>query len=150
MTAPGRTAQRTPQDRFVLFPIGKRRFALGAEVVTELAKPDRLQSFPHTTPLLSGVLYRRGAVIPVCDVAQVLVGPDAPIRKFYLIAKRGVGSGEKEWTALPVTGECELAAAEMLPPAGKVEPYVRGLLAFAQEIVEVIDLDKLMEAEVTR
>ncbi len=145
-----RPMPRAASERFVLFPIGRRRFALAAEAVTELARPDRLQAFPHTTPLLSGVLYRRGAVIPVCDVAQVLVGPDAPSRKFYLIAKRTLPTGEKEWTAIPVTGECELAPADMLPPAGKVEPYVRGLLAFANEIVEVIDLDKLMEAEVAR
>ena len=30
-------------NSFVLFPLGKKRFALPAEVVTELARPDRLQ-----------------------------------------------------------------------------------------------------------
>src|SRR5262249_62416986 len=74
---------------YVLFPLGEKRFALPAETVTELARPDSLQTFPHRTPLLTGVLVRRGRVVPVCDVAQVLVGPaapPAPPRKFYLIA----------------------------------------------------------------
>src|SRR5512136_1523192 len=95
------------EKSYVLFPMGEKRFALPAEVVAELARPDHLQTFPHRTPLLAGVLVRRGRIVPVCDVAQVLLGPDAPPRKFFLIANCQVDS-RQEWTAVPVTGECEL------------------------------------------
>jgi len=130
-------------NSFVLFPIGKKRFALPAASVTELARPDREQSFPHTSKLLTGVLVRRGHIVPVCDVAPVLVGPEAPPRKFYLIATRKFADGT-EWTAIPVTGECELATTELLPPAGKLPKYVIGLLSFENEIVEVIELERLV------
>ncbi len=133
-------------DRYVLFPIGKKRFALPAEEVAELAKPDRLQMFPHTTPLMTGVLVRRGAIIPVCDVAQVLVGPSAPARRFYLIATHGTGRG-KYSMALPVTGECELTAAELRPQTGRLPDYVTGLLAMQDEIVEVLSLEALMSGD---
>ena len=133
---------------FVLFPLGKKRFALPADVVTELARPDRLQAFPHTTPLLSGVLVRRSHIVPVFDVAQVLIGPGAPARKFYLIATRRFGTAP-EWTAIPVSGECELTTAEVVAPAGKLPPYVVGLLSLEREIVELLDLEKLAEAEVS-
>ena len=43
------------ENRFVLFPLGGKRFALPASQVTELAQPDTLQTFPHTTKLLAGV-----------------------------------------------------------------------------------------------
>ncbi len=132
-------------EKFVLFPLGKRRFALRAEVVTELAQPDHLQTFPHTTPLLTGVLMRRGRIIPVLDVAQVLIGPDAPARKFYLIADRKF-AGTSEWTAVPVSGECELLKAEMGAPTGRLPKYVTGLLSLDDEIVQVIELDKLAAA----
>ena len=132
---------------FVLFPIGKKRFALPAATVTELARPDRLQSFPHTSKLLIGVLERRGHIVAVCDIAPLLIGPNAPPRKFYLIANRRFASGP-EWTAIPVTGECELTSAEMLPPTGKLPPYVAGLLSLEDEIVEVLDLEKLVATEV--
>jgi len=125
---------------FVLFPIGKKRFALPAEQVTELAQPDTLQSFPHTTPLHTGVLIRRNHVVPVFDIAQVLVGPSAPQRKFYLIANRNFGR-EMEWTAVPVTGECELLRLEKRPPTGRLPHYVIGLLSLKDEIVEVVDLN---------
>src|SRR5215471_3793683 len=95
---------------YVLFPLGEKRFALPAEGVTELARPDTLQTFPHRTPLLTGVLVRRGRIVPVCDVAQVLVGPEAPPRKFYLIANCKLDATQ-QLAAVPVTGECELASA---------------------------------------
>ena len=133
-------------EKFVLFPLGKRRFALRAAVVTELAQPDNLQKFPHTTPLLSGVLVRRGRIIPVLDVAQVLIGPDAPARKFYLIAARKFAR-DSEWTAVPVSGECELLNAEMVAPTGRLPKYVVGLLSLEGEIVEVIELEKLAAVE---
>lgn len=135
------------EKSFVLFPLGGKRFALPAETVTELARPDRLQTFPHTTPLVAGVLFRRGRVVPVFDVAPVLVGPQAPPRKFYLIANRSFGP-VRERTAIPVTGECTLTNSELLPPTGKLPAYVCGLLSLQDEIVEVLDLERLAAAEV--
>jgi chemotaxis signal transduction protein len=130
-------------EAFVLFPLGKKRFALPAERVTELARMDTMHTFPSTTPLVTGVLVRRGEVIAVCDVAQVLVGRDAPPRKFYLIAKRKFDTAE-ERTAIPVSGDCELTNSELLPRTGDLAGYVKGLLSLPDEIVEVIDLESLM------
>jgi chemotaxis signal transduction protein len=133
---------------YVLFPLGKKRFALPAEAVTELARPDSVQSFPHRTPLLTGVLVRRGRIVPVCDLAQVLVGPAAPPRKFYLIAncKR---ESRLELTAVPVTGECELTSAPRVPLSGGEPQYISGLLESGGQIIEIVALEKLVPAEVT-
>lgn len=136
----------TDSRQFVMFPIGSKRFALSADMVAELARPDRLQKFPHTTALFTGVLVRRGHVIPVCDIAEVLVGSGAPPRKFYLIITRHIGP-HTEWTALPVTGECELTPAEMVQSTGQLPEYVSGLLSLKDEIVEVIDIEKLISME---
>ena len=131
----------------MLFPLGKKRFALPAECVSELAHQDEPQAFPHTTPLLTGVVLRRNQIVPVADVAPVLVGPDAPLRKFYLVVNRP-GKIRAGRAAIPVTGECELADAEQLPVTGKLPAYVCGLLSLKDEIVEVLDIEKLMSAEV--
>lgn len=135
------------EKSFVFFPLGKKRFAFHAEDVTELAKPDRLQVFPHRTGLLAGVLVRRGRVVPVLDVAQVLVGPDAPPRKFYLIVNRQYGT-RQEWTAIPVTGECELVSATPGAPSGRMPHYVTAVLRLNDEVVEVVSLEKLVSDEV--
>ena len=135
------------ESTYVLFPLGAKRFALPAEAVAELARPDRVQCFPHTTPLFTGVLLRRGKIVPVCDVAPVLVGSAAPARRFYLIADCRFEGGAAEWAALPVNGECELCHASMIPPAGRLPHYVKGLLSLPGEIVEVLDLEKLVSLE---
>ena len=133
-------------ESFVLFPLGRKRFALPAGQVSELARPDVIHTFPSNTRMVTGVLLRRGEVIPVCDIAQVLAGKDAPPRKFYLIAKRKFEHVE-ESAAIPVSGDCELTSSELLPPTGKLAAYVGGLLSLEKEIVEVIDLEKLMSEE---
>ncbi|HLH06067.1 MAG TPA: chemotaxis protein CheW [Terriglobales bacterium] len=132
----------TATNSFVIFPMGEKHFALPADRVTELARVDQQQVLPHTTPFITGVLVRRNEVIPVWDIAPSLVGPDAPARKFYLIARRRFGSTE-ECSAIPVTGDCELLNQEITAPVGKVAPYVEGLLSLQNELVEVINLEKL-------
>ena len=134
------------EKSYVLFPLGAKRFAFPAEIVTELAKPGRLQAFPHRTALLTGVLARRGRIVPVCDVAPALIGPDAPARKFYLIANRQF-ENRREWTAIPVTGECELASAEPHEPENTRPEYVTGVLSLGGETVEVVSLERLIALE---
>jgi chemotaxis signal transduction protein len=139
------------QRSFVLFPMGKKRFALPAEQVNELARPrhqreEELQSFPHTTPLVAGVILRRNQIVPVADVAALLIGPSAPERKFYLVIQRKI-DGHAARIAIPVTGECELTEATQEPATGKLPDYVCGLLSLSDEIVEVLDLERLMPGE---
>ena len=133
----------TQDNRFVLFPMGERRFAFPADAVEELARPDHLQSFPHSSPLLSGVLVRRGKIVPVLDIAQLLVGPHAPARKFYLITNRKFDT-RAERTAIPVTGECELATLDPRPKQEKQPAYVTGMVMAGEEAVAIVDLDKLL------
>jgi chemotaxis signal transduction protein len=140
------------RDNFVVFPLGKKRFALSAEYVSELSRQrehgeEEQQTFPHTTRLLTGVVLRRNQIVPVADIASALIGPEVPERKFYLIVNLSV-RGKVNRAAVPVTGECELAEAERLPVSGKLPPYVSGLLSLNDEIVEVLDLERLMSAEV--
>ena len=139
------------EQAYVLFPMGRKRFALPAEQVSELARPrgqaqEEMQWFPHTTPLLTGVIVRRNQIVPIADVAPLLVGPDAPERKFYLVVQREV-QGRSARIAIPVTGECELAAATQQPGASKLPEYVCGLLSLSNEIVEVLDIERLLPME---
>ena len=136
----------TPGQSFVIFPLGPRRFALKAEYVTELARPDSVQTFPHTTRLITGVLVRRSRIIPVCDIAYALINEVPPLRKYYLIAKRQMASGV-ELAAIPVSGDCELAVGEVKPSPGRLPHYATGVLPLQNELIEVIDLDKLLDGE---
>jgi len=136
-------AQATARDSYVLLQVGNRRFALRADIVSELAPAVRLHNFPHATPLVVGVIVRRGRIVPVYDVAPVLLGRGSSVHRFYLIARRQFGNAT-EASAIPVTGECELASGEAHPPEMGRQRYIAGTLPVGSEDVDVLDLDVLL------
>jgi chemotaxis signal transduction protein len=140
MSAMGNVAENAGANSFVLLQIGNRRVALPAALVAELAPPVRLHTFPHTAPLLAGVIVRRGRVVPVIDTEPVLGGKSPMSHRFYLIAHRRVGA-QNELGAIPVNGECELAGGDMQPPAMDRPAYVAGTIAVGEDSVDVLNLD---------
>jgi chemotaxis signal transduction protein len=127
---------------FVLLRLGDRRFALAAYHIAELVAPSRIFRFPHRTPKVEGVILRRGRIIPVCDVGDILIGKSILARRFYLLAVRDYVF-QKEWVAIPVTGECELISTELTPAGESDAPHVAGWLSHNGEIIEVLNMDAL-------
>lgn len=127
---------------FVLLRLGERRFAVAADGTAELVAPSRVFRFPHKTAKIEGVILRRGRIVPVCDIAETLIGKYLTSRRFYLIALRHYGQ-RTEWVALPVTGECELINAELTPASASDEPHVAGWLSHGGDVIEVLNLDIL-------
>jgi len=127
---------------FVLLRLGERRFAVSAGDIAELVAPSRVFRFPHRTPKMEGVILRRGRIVPVCDVAETLIGKHLSSRRFYLIALRHYEQ-RTEWVALPVTGECELITAELTVASESDEPHVAGWLSHDGDVIEVLNLDVL-------
>jgi len=127
---------------FVLLRLGERRFAVSATQIAELVAPSRVFRFPHRTPKLEGVILRRGRIVPVCDVSEMLLGKRLTSRRFYLIALRNYGA-QREWVAVPVTGECELINAEMMSAGESDAPHVAGWLSHDGDVIEVLNLDVL-------
>jgi chemotaxis signal transduction protein len=140
------TATAIEKDSFVVLQLGGRRFALPAGIVSELAPPVRLNEFPHQTPVVCGVIVRRGRVIPVYDVSPLLLGKHSPAGRFYLVATRRFGS-HGELSAIPVDGECELVNAEVLPTPNDSPNYIAGMLALGDDRVEVLDFENLVRAD---
>jgi chemotaxis signal transduction protein len=127
---------------FVLLRLGERRFAVAATQISELVAPSRIFRFPHRTPKLEGVILRRGRIVPVCDVAEALLGKGLVSRRFYLIAVRHY-KDKTEWVALPVSGECELIAAEMMAAGDSDAPHVAGWISHNGEVIEILNIDAL-------
>jgi len=144
------TSAAPSRPTFVLFPLGSKRFAIPAAAVKELAVQGHRQAIPVTTPLMSGLLVRRGQIVPVCDAAAVLSNSQVERKGLYLIANREFENGAQEWTAIEVSGDCELCTAELLAPTGKLPDYVTGLLSLHDEIVEVLDVDRLANSAVRK
>jgi chemotaxis signal transduction protein len=132
----------TELQSFVLLRLGDRRFAVAANEIAELVAPSRVFRFPHHTSEVEGVILRRGRIVPVCDVAEKLMGKGLASRRFYLITQRRYAA-QTEWVALPVTGDCELINAEMTLPSDTDAPHVSGWLSHAGDVIEVLNLAAL-------
>jgi len=135
-------AETTTASSFVVLQLGSRLFALPSETVIELAPPVRLHRFPHTSRLLSGVIVRRGRIVPVYDAASVLIGRSSSGQRFYLIARRSA-EGRGDFVAIPVNGECELATGEMLQPSSDRPAWVIGTLLIGRDTIDVLDFGAL-------
>lgn len=125
---------------FVLLQVGDRRVALRSEVVSELAPPVRLHVFPHSSRFITGVIVRRGRIVPVYDANSVFAPQKSSAQRFYLITHRSLGK-TSELGAIPVNGECELVSAELQPPAAERPAYVSGTIAIGEESLDVLDLE---------
>jgi len=132
--------ENAQRDSFVLLQLAERRFALPAEGVAELAPPVRLHTFPHTSSLLSGVIVRRGRILPVYDAARALSGKSSLAHRFYLVARRRFGE-TSEMSAIPVDGECELVTGEARPRSEAAPPYICGEIAVGDESVGILDIE---------
>lgn len=134
--------EQTDTRSCVLLRLGERRFALAADQVAELAAPSRIFRFAHHTPEIEGVILRRGRVVPVCDIAEKLIGKRLGQRRFYLIATRRQGES-LDWIALPVSGQCELIRADLTPAGASDSPHVSGWLSHDGEVIELLNLKAL-------
>jgi chemotaxis signal transduction protein len=131
---------------FVLVPIGNRKMAFPVESVIELVASSREQRIPHRTPWLSGVIVRRGRVVPVCDVRRLL-GEEASVPGSFHLIVESQAKGTRDWYAIPVVGECRLASAETTLPAQDCAEHVAGILPVGDERVEILDLGKLIQRQ---
>jgi chemotaxis signal transduction protein len=129
-------------ESFVLLRLSERRFAVAAGDIAELVAPSRIFRFPHQTKEVEGLVVRRGRIVPVIDVAARLLGRRLADRRFYLIAQRRYAAGT-EWIAIPVTGDCELIFADMIPASEADLPHVAGWLSHDGDVIEVLNLNAL-------
>jgi chemotaxis signal transduction protein len=91
---------------------------------------------------MEGVILRRGRIVPVCDVSEALLGKRLSSRRFYLITARQYGT-QREWVAVPVSGECELINAEVTAAGESDAPHVAGWLSHDGDVIEVLNIDTL-------
>jgi chemotaxis signal transduction protein len=129
---------------FVVFQVGMRRVALPRDSVAELIASPVLFSFPHTTPLVTGVALRRGRILPVLDLGPSLLGEASSAARFFLVVERRIFN-RPERCAVPVHGECELVTGIMLPPVSG-EEFVSGSLELNGKRIDVLDLEKAIAA----
>lgn len=137
-------AENQAGPSFLVLRVGTRRIALPREEVAELIASPQLFSFPHTTPLISGVVLRRGRILPVLDLGPCVLGKPSPATRFFLVVERQI-SNQPEKCAIPVQGGCELVSGVMRPGEHELD-FMAGWLDIDGDQIEVLDLERAITA----
>jgi len=140
---------------FLLFELGKDRYALDARQVVEVLPLVGIKQVPQAPPSVAGILNYRGGPVPVIDVSQLTLGrpaerrlstrivlvhypgADGHNRLLGLIAERATQTVRREETDFVASGVTNEAASYL----GPVATDTRGLLQW-------LDARTLLPAEV--
>lgn len=140
---------------FLLFRLGKDRYAIDARQVVEVLPLIAVKRIPQAPPAVSGALNYRGRTVPLIDLSQLALGRPAEPRLSTRIVMVNYpdASGRSRLLGLlaeHVTDTLSCAASDFkdsgvsLPDA----PYLGPVATDAQGLVQWIQIDQLLPAEV--
>jgi chemotaxis-related protein WspB len=75
------------------FHVGSNRFALPCAGVVELVPLVELRTLPKAPPAIAGVFTYRGTIVPVIDLAQLMLGTASNVRLSTRIAVVNIAAG---------------------------------------------------------
>ena len=135
----------------LLFLLGGERYALPCERVETVVPLVRLRSLPHAPAAVAGLLNYRGALVPVIDLAQlVLQRPCVERLNTRIILARFRRAPDWEHLLGLLTErvidtlQCEPETA--LPTGVRIEttPFLGGLVQTGEGLAQFVLLDELL------
>lgn len=147
---------RGTEVQLIVFSLGGERYALEIDNVKEIVPSPRVSQLPHAPEFVKGVANIRGFVMVILDLEQ----------KFRLFGKGGDVSGNKAYTmvikndrfrvgllvnevpnTLKLDGDQILSSAGIMNNTVLDETYIKGLINQGEEMIILLDMVELMEAE---
>ena len=136
---------------FILFQLGRDRYALDAAQVAEVLPLVQVKKIPHAPAGVAGVFTYRGAPVPVLDLSQLALGRAARSRLStrVLLVNYPDASGAKRLLGLIAENATETLRRE---PAdfvasgvkADVAPYLGPVATDPRGLIQWIAVDKLL------
>lgn len=153
---PLRTAEVAAATAHVVFRLGSRVMAVPLAAVSEIARPPRFTRLPHVPSWVLGIANLRGDIVSILDL------------KGFFSGKVGQSSHEQRMLALRPAGD-EVRTAVLVDSVdgiqafedariarvtrgfdGEVAPFARGLYQTENELIVVLDADRLLQSKPMR
>lgn len=137
------------QEKNVVFRVGEDLFAAGVHSVERVLRHQAARPIPDVPEWVDGVIEYRGRVVPLINLRRRFELPEMEARPETRTIVLNAGS---EWIAVTVDTVLEVAAASgevTAPPPffrGLAGEYLRGLVRRGEQIVLVLDVDRLLTA----
>ncbi|MBI4805638.1 MAG: chemotaxis protein CheW [Desulfovibrio sp.] len=133
---------------FVTFKASGTRFALPARSVDEITPLVALNLLPGAPDYLAGLMNHRGKSLPVADMSLLFTGkasrPWTSTRIMIVQAAPGLMLG---LMAERVLKAMELDPDSITPPGAPSAPYVLGVATAGDELVQVIEIEKIIPSD---
>lgn len=137
------------QEKIVVFRVGDDLFAAGVHSVERVLRHQPARPIPDVPEWIDGVIEYRSRVVPVINLRSRFELPAVAARpETRTIVLNAAG----EWIAVTVDSVLEVSAAsgEVTPPPpffrGLAGEYLSGLVRRGDQLVIVLDVDRLLSA----
>lgn len=137
------------QEKLVVFRVADDLFAAGVHAVERVLRHQEARPIPDVPEWIDGVIEYRGRVVPVIDLRRRFELPPGEVRAE---TRTVVMNASGDWIAVTVDAVLEVAAAggDLTPPPkffrGLAGEYLKGLVRRAEQLVIVLDVDRLLTA----
>lgn len=138
---------------FVLFQLGKNRYALEARRVVEVVPLLALKPFPQAPRGVAGIFVYRGQPVPALDLCELTLGRPAleHLSTRILIVQHNKTGGESQLIGLiaeRATGTLRRDENDFVEAGVKLAaaPFLGPVLMDAQGIIQLLDAQKLLDA----
>ena len=137
--------------RFVRFTVGATAYAIGEGFVTELDRVPKVTPVPRTPAWLRGVTNLRGDILSVVDLRVYLgLGPTPAATGRMLVLRLPLDDFSLGLLVDAVDGIVTVDEAAIHPPASTLEgtlaPFLKGMAVVADQLVAVLDLERLLRS----
>jgi len=139
---------------FVLFHLGKERYALEAALVVEVVPLLALKRFPQSPRGVAGMFIYRGRPVPALDLCELTVGRPAQehfsTRIILINHDRSPGQGQLVGLiAERVTETLRCDEKEFVDPGVQLAaaPFLGPVLMDGKGVVQIISPEKLLQGD---
>jgi len=153
---PLRTPDVAVATAHVVFRLGSRTMAIPLAAVSEIARPPKVTRLPHVPAWVLGIANLRGDIVSMLDLEGFLSGKAGKSsHEQRMLALRP--AGDEVRTAVLVDGVDGIQAFEDARISrvtrgydAAVAPYARGLYQMEDDLVVVLDADRLLQSKPMR
>ena len=141
--------------RYVRFTVAATSYAVGEAFVAELDRVPRITLVPQTPEWLRGVTDRRGEILSVVDLRVYLgLGATPATTGRMLVLQLPGDSFSLGLLVDAVDGIVAVDHEAIHPPAstlaGALAPFLTGMAAVGDQLIAVLDLDRLLRSSAIR
>jgi purine-binding chemotaxis protein CheW len=135
------------QREFITFEVGGQLFGLDIMAIREIRAWTPVTKLPRVPHYVAGVVNLRGTVLPVVDLAARLGWEETRATPRHAIIVTQVHGQARGLIVDSVSDIVTIASEALQSPPGAshdgIVPFIEGLAAIEEQMVMILDLDKL-------